>query len=126
MSEGVEMIPRPCAVTFGVLSQTGIADRIHAKLEILGYVTSDKSLVFTAARPVSVQGEGYFALIMLSMIENGLDAVAFDERHYLLLASKLSRVPGQGQIIMYSSCTHHQNHFLIRAGTPSVTPGLVF
>jgi hypothetical protein len=126
MSEEVETIPYPRDVTFGILSQTVIADRIHPKLANLGYVTSDKSLVFTETAPASVHGAEYLQPITLSKIENGTGDVVFDERDDLLRGSNARAFQGKGQIILCSSFTRHQNDFLIESWTPSVTADLVF
>jgi hypothetical protein len=86
-----------CELTFGSLSQWVTAEGIPPKLQILGFVMSDKALVFASITPIAVQGDGFLQPLALSMIENDLDAYVFGDGDYLLRASKIPHDPAHPQ-----------------------------
>jgi hypothetical protein len=83
-----------CEVVFGSFTQTVAGLGVPSRLQILGFIASDKSLAFVSLSPVSLSNlDGYLPSVVLSMIENDLDAVLFGDRDYVLRACTLPRDP---------------------------------
>jgi hypothetical protein len=86
---------RSCEVVFGSFTQTVVGHGIHPRLQILGFIPSDKSLPFASVSPLALPNtDGYLPSVALSMVENDLDAVLFGDRDYILRACTLPRDPG--------------------------------
>jgi hypothetical protein len=97
MAESTECPQGYSELAFGSLSHYVVAKGIPQKLQVLGFIASDKSMVFTSMTPVSPRGDGFLQPITLSMIDNDLDAVLFADQDYVLRAAKLPKAGNEPQ-----------------------------
>jgi hypothetical protein len=74
---------REVDIIFGHLSQSVVCECSSPALQILGFIPSDRSVVFTSMTPVKV-GPGYLQALATAMIQRDSDAVAYSDRDLIL------------------------------------------
>ena len=100
------------SISFGSLKTGIVVKGVSSPLKILGFLPSDKSMIFTFSSPIAILGEDSFLpTLAVSMIKNNLDAIVFSDRDLILRAYQIEPTNGSAKKLMLMLCVPKKRLF---------------